>query len=94
MNRANHVNHANQKTFADEQAGRPSLSLVTESPATTGSSWRGGEEQTQELQLTFRELTLIYKSLQAVKTLGSLPRQDELLNDTVQLVDQALNTAA
>jgi hypothetical protein len=29
-----------------------------------------------------------------VKALGSLPRQDELLNDTIQLVDQALNEAA
>jgi hypothetical protein len=34
-----------------------------------------------------------YKSLQAVKTLGALPPQDELLNDTIQLVDQALNAA-
>jgi hypothetical protein len=51
-------------------------------------------EQTHELQLTFRELTLIYKSLQAAKALDSLPRQNELLDDTVQLVDQALNKAA
>jgi hypothetical protein len=43
------------------------------------------------LQLSFGELALIYKSLQAVKTLGALPPQDELLNDTLQLVDQALN---
>jgi hypothetical protein len=28
-----------------------------------------------------------------VKTLGALPPQDELLNDTIQLVDQALNRA-
>jgi hypothetical protein len=47
----------------------------------------------QELTLTFEELALIYKSLQAVKTLGALPSEDELLEDTIQLVDQALNDA-
>jgi hypothetical protein len=44
-------------------------------------------------RLSFRELALIYKSLQAAKTLGALPPQDELLNDTIQLVEQALNRA-
>jgi len=47
----------------------------------------------QELVLTFDQLALIYKSLQAVKSLGALPSQDELLDDTIQLVDQALNDA-
>jgi hypothetical protein len=47
----------------------------------------------QELTLTFDELALIYKSLQAVKTLGALPSGDELLADTIQLVDKALNDA-
>ena len=47
----------------------------------------------QELTLTFDELALIYKSLQAVKTLGVLPSDDELLEDTIQLVNQALNDA-
>jgi hypothetical protein len=28
-----------------------------------------------------------------VKTLGALPSEDELLHDTIQLVDQALNDA-
>src|SRR5436190_1590158 len=32
-------------------------------------------------------------ALQAAKTLGALPSQDELLEDTIQLVDQALNAA-
>ena len=54
---------------------------------------RGGNVRTHELTLTFDELVLIYKSLQAVKTLGALPPQDEVLNDTIQLVDQALNRA-
>jgi hypothetical protein len=45
------------------------------------------------LRLSFGELALIYKSLHAVKTLGALPQQDELLNDTIQLVDQALARA-
>jgi hypothetical protein len=43
-----------------------------------------------EVTLTFDELALIYKSLQAVKTLGALPPEDELLDDTMQLVDQAM----
>ena len=47
----------------------------------------------QELTLTFDELALIYRSLQAVKRLGELPSEDELLDDTIQLVDQALNDA-
>jgi hypothetical protein len=47
----------------------------------------------QELRLTFDELRLIYKSLQAVKTLGALPPEDELLENTIQLVDQALYAA-
>jgi hypothetical protein len=69
----------------------PSLSLVP--PATNGSSWQTTDAETHELTLTFRELTLIYKSLQAVKTLGRLPSQDELLDDTIELVDRALDDA-
>jgi hypothetical protein len=43
---------------------------------------------------TAREnLALIYKSLRAVKTLGALPSEEELLEDTIQLFDQALNDA-
>jgi hypothetical protein len=51
------------------------------------------DAQTHELKLTFDEPALIYKSLHAVKTLGALPPQDEVLNDTIQLVDEALNKA-
>jgi hypothetical protein len=50
------------------------------------------EESPKEVRLTFDELALIYKSLEAVKTLGALPPQDELLEDTIQIVDQSLNT--
>jgi hypothetical protein len=32
--------------------------------------------------------------LQAVKTLAVLPQNDELLDDTIQRIDQALNTTA
>jgi hypothetical protein len=46
-----------------------------------------------ELEVTFDQLAMIYKSLQAAKTLGALPPQDELLNDTIDLVDQALKRA-
>jgi hypothetical protein len=48
----------------------------------------------REVRLTFDELALIYKSLEAVKTIGALPAQDELLEDTIQVVDQSLNTFA
>jgi hypothetical protein len=51
-----------------------------------------GEASPKEVRLTFDELALIYKSLEAVKTLGALPPQDELLEDTIQIVDQSLNT--
>ena len=51
-----------------------------------------GRASRNEVRLTFDELALIYKSLEAVKTLGALPPQDELLEDTIQIVDQSLNT--
>jgi hypothetical protein len=44
-----------------------------------------------DLRLTFDQLALVYKSLQAARTLAVLPRQDELLEDTLQLVDSALD---
>jgi hypothetical protein len=52
---------------------------------------QNGQASRQEVWFTFDELALIYKSLEAVKTLGSLPPQDELLQDTIQVVDQSLN---
>jgi hypothetical protein len=48
----------------------------------------------QELELTFDELALIYNSLRVVRTLALLPRQDELLEDTIQLVDVTMAAAA
>jgi hypothetical protein len=61
--------------------------------ATNSSTWAGRDDQAQELKLTFRQLALVHKSLQAVKTLGALPPQDELLSDTMQLVDLAMAKA-
>ena len=46
-----------------------------------------------ELTPTFNEPVLISKSLQAVKTLGALPPEDELLKDSIEVVDQALDIA-
>jgi hypothetical protein len=68
-----------------EATVRPSLKLVTTPPTS--------DEQTYELRLTYRELALIYKSLQATKILGALPPQNELLNDTIQIVDLAMTRA-
>ena len=45
------------------------------------------------LRLTFDQLALIYKSLLAARSLGVYPQRDELLDDTMQVVDQALNQA-
>jgi len=44
-----------------------------------------------ELTLSFDELTLIYKSLMAAKSLGILSQEDEFLDDTIQLVERAFN---
>lgn len=63
--------------FLRDAAGRPNRTL---------------RERTQ-VRLTFDELALVYKSLQAAKTLGVTPPQDELLEDTIQAVDQALDEA-
>ena len=71
----------------------PKLSLVPSPSTMAAPTQRRREEERHELKLTFGELALIYKSLQAVKTLRLLPPQDELLNDTIQLVDQALHAA-
>ena len=44
----------------------------------------------QQIQLTFDQLALIRKALQAVRTLAVLPPRDELLDDTIDVVDIAL----
>ena len=51
------------------------------------------QRERHELTLSFDELVLIYKSLQAAKTLGALPPEDELLDDTIEVVDSALHGA-
>jgi hypothetical protein len=47
----------------------------------------------QGVGFTFDELALIYKSLQAARTLA-LPQQDELLEDTLEVVDRSLSRLA
>jgi hypothetical protein len=54
---------------------------------------RVADAQTHELRLTYGELSLVYRALQAARTLGALPEENELLDDTIQVVDQALNGA-
>jgi hypothetical protein len=51
------------------------------------------QRERHELTVSFDELVLIYKSLQAAKTLGALPPEDELLDDTIEVVDNALASA-
>ena len=66
---------------------RPALSLVEPPAAVTP------DRPKVELELGFRELALIYRSLQAVRTLGAPPLDDELLDDTIELVDRAMQGA-
>ena len=54
----------------------------------------GHDTPRYELTLSFDELTLIYKSLLAAKSLGVLSQNDEFVDDTIQLVDQALSGEA
>jgi hypothetical protein len=75
-----------------EKASRPRLRLVTRgTPAK--SSWAASNDHTIELKLGFRELVLIHRSLEAIRTLGLVERQDNLLTDTLQLIDVALDEA-
>jgi anti-sigma factor RsiW len=81
-----------QERRSSEEPVRANLKLVA-TPTATGSTERRRDDQAHPLMLTFGQLALVYKSLQAVKTLGALPPQDELLNDTIQLVDLAMKEA-
>jgi hypothetical protein len=57
------------------------------------ASARYGSSLRIELKLGYRELDLIQRSLEAVRTLGLVERQDELLTDTLQLIEVALEEA-
>jgi hypothetical protein len=52
-----------------------------------------GDDAKFELTLSFEELTLIYKSLMAAKSLGVLSQDDEFVDDTIQLAERALNAS-
>jgi hypothetical protein len=54
----------------------------------------GHDTARYELTLSFDELTLIYKSLLAAKSLGVLSQDDGFVDDTIQLVDQVLSGEA
>jgi hypothetical protein len=85
---------ARRPSYANHgEAVRSTSRPVATRSAATPAARRRIDNETHDLKLTFGELALIHKSLQAAKTLGALPPQDELLNDTIQLVDQALNKA-
>jgi hypothetical protein len=51
------------------------------------------EEERHELKFTYRELSLVYRSLQAAKTLGASSAEEDLLDDMITSVDRALRTA-
>jgi hypothetical protein len=77
---------------SSEEPLRANLRLVA-TLATAGSTESRHDDQVHALKLTFGQLALVYKALQAVKTLGALPPQDERLNDTIQLVDLVMREA-
>jgi hypothetical protein len=78
---------------ATDSASRPRLRLLTSPPVRTESSWAMRDDETIELKLGFRELVLIHRSLQAIRTLDLVERKDDLLIDTLQLIDVALQGA-
>ena len=80
------------KRSAPTRSGRSHLLVGLRRPAMDGAE-HGRDNERHNLRLTFDELVLIQRSLQAVKTLRALPPEDELLDDTMQLVDQALAQA-
>ena len=78
---------------ADGREAEPRLRLVPNPSASDNSRRSRDEDRWIEMKLSFAELTLIHDSLGAMKTLGLRARQDELLSDTMQLVDVVLNDA-
>ncbi len=81
------------KPHADGGEQAPGLRLVPNPSASDSSRGNRQEDRWIEMKLSFAELTLIHDSLRAVKTLRLRARQDELLSDTMQLVDVMLNDA-
>ena len=80
-------------SHATGATSRPSLRLVTTPSKRTDRAWVPSEAEPIELKLGFRQLDLVYRSLQAVRTLGLVERQDDLLTDTLELFDAALQGA-
>jgi hypothetical protein len=80
-------------SHATGAASRPSLRLVSTPSERTERAWAPSEERPIEVKLGFHQLDLIYRSLEAVRTLGLVGRQDDLLTDTLELVDAALQGA-
>jgi hypothetical protein len=76
-----------------DATSRPRLQLVTTPPARAEVSWVADDEQPLELKLGFRQLVLIHRSLQALRTLDLVEAQDLLVADTLQLIDVALEGA-
>jgi hypothetical protein len=78
---------------ATDSTSRPRLRLVTTPPARPERSSVAVDEQQIGLKIGFRELVLIHRSLEAIRTLALVERQDDLLTDTLQLIDVALEEA-
>jgi hypothetical protein len=72
-----------------DPATRPELRLA----APSNEPWSPREDEWLDVRLTYRQLVLIHRSLQAMRTLGLYPLQDEDMLDTTELVDRALKRA-
>jgi hypothetical protein len=82
----------NRRVLVPVAAAAPAAAAVgTTSAAESSLSIR--DEQPIELKLGFGELVLIHRSLQAIRTLGLVEQQDELVTDMLQLIDVALEGA-
>jgi hypothetical protein len=79
----------NHRIVIPEAAAAPAAAAVGMTSAVE-SSLAIRDEQPIELRLGFGELVLIHRSLQAIRTLGLVEQQDELVTDMLQLIDVAL----
>jgi hypothetical protein len=78
----------NRRVLIPVAAAAPAAAAVG-----TPSAAESSLKEPIELKLAFGELVLIHRSLQAIKTLGLVEQQDELVADMLQLIDVALEGA-
>jgi hypothetical protein len=78
----------NRRVLIPVAAAAPAAAAVG-----TTSAAESSLKEPIELKLAFGELVLIHRSLQAIRTLGLVEQQDEVVADMLQLIDVALESA-